>query len=135
MKRLWSELESLANALTWLHDYCDIVHSDIKLSNILLYESHGLKQVIVAKLTEFGLAVDLQTKTSWRLGSTEAQSTLQYNAPEIRAHFRKDHFTTLPNPISQWKLRSVYVELLTFKSKAILGFPNSANLLPPLIGS
>lgn len=69
MKRLWSEFEGLANALIWLHDYCDIVHSDIKPSNILLYESHGLEQVIVAKLTDFGLAVDLQTKTSWRLGS------------------------------------------------------------------
>lgn len=66
VKSLWSEFESLASALAYLHDECKIVHSDIKPSNILLYEGSGLPPII-AKPPDFGLAFDLQTKLSWRL--------------------------------------------------------------------
>ncbi|KAI4217675.1 MAG: hypothetical protein LQ351_000271 [Letrouitia transgressa] len=136
MERLWSEFEGLANALVYLHDYCHIVHSDIKPSNILLYESYGSEAVIIAKLTDFGMAVDLQTKTSWRLGSKEAQSAWQYDAPEIRAYYRRDQLSAsqmltahsiLKPKTSElksgdvWKLGSVFVELLTFLVKGSLG--------------
>ncbi|KAI4157901.1 MAG: hypothetical protein LQ342_007906 [Letrouitia transgressa] len=137
-ERLWSEFEGLANALVYLHDYCHIVHSDIKPSNILLYESYGSEPVIVAKLTDFGMAVDLQTKMSWRLGSKEARSAWQYDAPEIRAYFRRDQLSssqTLAAPSTLrprlrelksgdvWKLGSVFVKLLTFLIKGGLGVP------------
>lgn len=136
-KTLWSEFEGLASALAYLHDDCQIVHSDIKPSNILLYECVQNPSFIVAKLTDFGLAVDLNTKLSWRLGTQEARSAWQYDAPEIRERFmqsRKLSATTARSSSSKlrptseelksgdvWKLGSIFVELLSFLIKGDAG--------------
>ena len=84
---------------------------------------------ITAKLTDFGLAVDLKTRLTWQLGSKEAQSAWQYDAPEIRNAFQEDqdfHSRTEPIRMSHklsaeqlmggdvWKLGSVFIEMLTF---------------------
>ena len=135
-KGLWSEFEGLASALAYLHDECRIIHSDIKPSNILLYEGHGSSSTIVAKITDFGLAVDLQTKRSWRLGTKEARSWLQYDAPEMRDYFGSDQrrfsetgaLESIADPTSEelksgdvWKLGSVFVEMLSFLVKGKTG--------------
>ncbi|ERF75939.1 hypothetical protein EPUS_01305 [Endocarpon pusillum Z07020] len=121
LKSFWSEFEGLASALAYLHDP----------SNILLYEGSGVPPIIV-KLTDFGLAVALQTKLSWRLGTQEAQSAWQYDAPEIRedqSSFWKTYASrkTL-QPTSEelksgdvWKLGSVFIELLSFLVKGDTG--------------
>ena len=128
-ENLWTEFEGLASALAHLHEKCQISHSDIKPSNILLYGPYKDPPAIVAKLADFGLAVDLNTRLTWQLGSREARSAWQYDPPEIRNAF-KDR----GNPDSQtkitgvthgldakqlmsgdvWKLGSVFVEMLTF---------------------
>ena len=137
LNTLWSEFEGLAGGLAYLHDECQIVHSDIKPSNILLYECAQSPPFIVAKLTDFGLAVDLDTKLSWRLGTQEARSAWQYDAPEIREHFIQSQILSAREasssprklrPTSEelksgdvWKLGSVFVELLSFLVKGDTG--------------
>ena len=135
-KTLWSEFEGLANGLAYLHEFAHLVHSDIKPSNILLYESHGTERIVVAKITDFGLAVDLETKISWRLGSREARSAWQYDPPEIREKFHKVRSSDIQDDDAEhqlrpkskelmrgdvWRLGSVFVELLTYLIKDSAG--------------
>ena len=129
VENLWSEFEGLGSALAHLHEKCQIAHSDIKPSNVLLYGPHGSPPKITAKLTDFGLAVDLTTRLTWQLGSKAAQSAWQYDAPEIRAAFnmsRNSSSHAKPTEVAHelnaeqlmsgdvWKLGSVFVEMLTF---------------------
>ena len=129
IKGLWSEFEGLGSALAHLHEKCQIVHSDIKPSNVLLYGPYGSPPTITAKLTDFGLAVDLKTRLTWQLGSKESQSAWHYDAPELRSAFRKGReFYSRTEPTSMihelsteqlmggdvWKLGSVFIEMLTF---------------------
>ena len=96
---------------------------------MLLYGSNGSRPTINAKLTDFGLAVDLKTKLTWQLGSKESQSAWHYDAPELRTAFQKgrDFYsrtdaTNMLHELSAeqlmggdvWKLGSVFVEMLTF---------------------
>ena len=126
---LWSEFEGLGSALAHLHEKCQIVHSDIKPSNVLLYGPYGSPPTITAKLTDFGLAVDLKTRLTWQLGSKESQSAWHYDAPELRSAFQKgrdSYSRTEPTQVIQelsaeqlmggdvWKLGSVFIEMLTF---------------------
>ena len=126
---LWSEFEGLGSALAHLHEKCQIVHSDIKPSNVLLYEPYGSPPTINAKLADFGLAVDLKTKLTWQLGSKESQSAWHYDAPELRTAFQKgqDFYsqtgaTNMLHELSAeqlmggdvWKLGSVFIQMLTF---------------------
>ena len=126
---LWSEFEGLGSALAHLHEKCQIVHSDIKPSNVLLYGPYGSPPTITAKLTDFGLAVDLKTRLTWQLGSKESQSAWHYDAPELRSAFQKgrdSYSRTVPTQMIQelsaeqlmggdvWKLGSVFIEMLTF---------------------
>ena len=128
-KSLWSEFEGLGSALAHLHEKCQIVHSDIKPSNVLLYGPYGNPPTITAKLTDFGLAVDLKTRLTWQLGSKESQSAWHYNAPELRSAFPKgEDFYSRTEPTKMihelsaeqlmggdvWKLGSVFIEMLTF---------------------
>ena len=133
---LWIEFGGLAGAVAYLHDECNIVHSDIKPSNILLYETTEYPYV-VSKLTDFGLAVDLRTKLMWQLGSSEARSAWQYDSPEIRKKIREQQSAQETNLLLRlylpsaeelksgdvWKLGSVFTELLTFLVMGFRGVP------------
>ena len=44
---------------------------------------------MIAKLTDFGLAVNLKVKSTWQFESKEAQSAWQYDALDIRSAFQK----------------------------------------------
>ena len=126
-KSLWSEFEGLGSALVHLHEKCQIVHSDIKPSNVLLYGPYGSPPTIIAKLTDFGLAVDLKTRLTWQHGSTKFQSAWHYDAPELRSASQKgrDFYSPIEPTTHElsaeqlmggdvWKLGCVFIEMLTF---------------------
>lgn len=126
---LWSEFEGLASALSYLHDECQIAHTDLKPSNILLYETNSVPP-LVAKIADFGLAVELQKTRTWTLGTIESKSAWKYDAPEVRAHMEriqtshgKDSYEALQFDLPDadqlkradiWKLGAVFTELSTF---------------------
>ena len=129
---LWTEYQGLASALVHLHLKCQIAHSDIKPSNVLVYGPYQSPPRFTLKLTDFGLAVDLKTRLTWQLGSKESRSAWHYDAPDIRAAFKESQTSSkmaesskIPHEISPeqlmsndiWKLGSLFTELLTFLVK------------------
>ena len=148
-RSLWSEFEGLGSALAHLHEKCQIVHSDIKPSNVLLYGPYGSPPTITAKLTDFGLAVDLKTRLTWQLGSKESQSAWHYDAPELRSAFQKGRdFYSRTEPTKMihelsaeqlmegdvWKLGSVFIEMLTFLIDGLYSTLQSRNFITTTVG-
>lgn len=61
---LWSRFKGLASALVYPHGKCNIIHGDIKASDILLFNEPSSRYL----LRNFGLAINLQdtsTESSW----------------------------------------------------------------------
>lgn len=144
---LWTQFEGLASAVAYLHKECNTAHRDLKGSNILLYEESETAAEnaqagrlrskagprYIAKVADFGLAVNLDDVRSWASGTVESQSALQYGAPEMRQY--QDPIiqsATAPAPASTriseeyfpqpeelraadvYTLGGVFTELLTF---------------------
>lgn len=84
---LWAQFEGLASAIQFLHDRCQMVHRDIKSSNILIYR-HTDSPRLIAKLADFGMA---------RNNTVESEN--------IRKLL---HYEDI------WKLGTVFAELLTY---------------------
>jgi serine/threonine protein kinase len=78
----WSEkvriVVGIASALELLHA-CDIIHGDVKLENILVFEDSQHEYQV--KLADFGFCC------SENLGQRQFRGTRLVNAPEIRAQF------------------------------------------------
>jgi serine/threonine protein kinase len=134
---LWSQFEGLAGAIAYLHDDCQIAHTDLKPSNILLYETGGVPP-LVCKIADFGLAVDLQKTNTWTLESQEAKSAWKYDPPEVRAKtsgtkgatFMEDTVVSAKQYkcADIWKLGAVFTELstfLVFGSRGVTNFRQS----------
>ena len=66
----------VASGLQALH-YNDIVHNDIKSSNIVLFSSPKEKKQIIAKISDFGCSVLLASKAT-----KSAAATLLFAPPE-----------------------------------------------------
>lgn len=64
----------IASGLNFLHEQ-KIIHRDLKPANILL-KTEGVK-VLVVKISDFGLATELRTKMTSRVG------TKSYRSPEL----------------------------------------------------
>ena len=69
---------NVASGLEMLHR-SKIVHGDVKLENVLVYDSDGIQNI--AKLTDFGAA--LFEQDSAYVDTYEYHGTAKYNAPEI----------------------------------------------------
>ncbi|OXA42936.1 Interferon-induced, double-stranded RNA-activated protein kinase [Folsomia candida] len=67
----------IASGLNFLHEQ-KIIHRDLKPANILL-KTEGVK-VLVVKISDFGLATELRTKMTSRVG------TKSYRSPELNKH-------------------------------------------------
>lgn len=121
---LWSQFEGLAGAVSHLHNECNIAHTDLKPSNVLLYRTGGTPP-LVCKIADFGLAVELPD------GSTTFESRRawkKYDAPEPRAKMARNKSPDSSSrrylegpPDSKlsargdiWKLGAVFTELSTF---------------------
>ncbi|CZR59541.1 uncharacterized protein PAC_09435 [Phialocephala subalpina] len=121
--------EVLPSALAYLHDECEIAHTDLKPSNVLLYETGGIPP-LVTKIADFGLAVELRATTTWTLGTVEAKSAWKYDPPEVRAYVERNQSSGAGGSIEHnngelsraeqlkradiWKLGAVSTELSTF---------------------
>lgn len=129
----------LVSALQYLHQH-DVIHRDIKLSN-LLYNSFGQ-----LKLADFGLARKYTSKTK---DLTSIVVTLHYRAPELLMNC-----TNYNAAIDIWAVGCVLFELLTnevlFNANSeldqllfifsILGTPSTAlwpelNSMPLIVGN
>ena len=84
---LWAQFEGLASAIQFLHDRCQMVHRDIKSSNILIYR-HTDSPRLIAKLADFGMA------RNYTVESENIRKLLHYE--------------------DIWKLGTVFAELLTY---------------------
>ena len=77
----------ISSGLEMLHKY-HIVHGDMKPGNILVFEQQNPKVPFVAKLSDFGLCIDLfNSKSELRLD--DYLGTRDWNAPEL---LKKNHF-------------------------------------------
>lgn len=79
---LWCQLDGLVSAVEYLNNECRTVYRDIKPFNIMLYHNDGDIRLL-AKITDFGLAISSDGARTYNSGTTEAQSALKYDAPEI----------------------------------------------------
>ncbi len=77
----------ISAGLEILHKY-HIVHGDMKPENILVFEQHNPKVPFVAKLSDFGLCIDL-FNSKFELGIEDYLGTSDWNAPEL---LKKDQF-------------------------------------------
>ncbi|QLG72125.1 hypothetical protein HG535_0C04790 [Zygotorulaspora mrakii] len=69
--------QQLVNAVTYLHEQCDVAHRDIKPENILLDKNGNLK------LADFGLASRFRRKDGSLKISSDQRGSPPYMAPEI----------------------------------------------------
>ena len=138
-KELWTQFEGLASAVAYLHNECNTAHRDLKSSNILVYENPET-QSLTTKITDFGLAVNLQNAHSWAAGTSESQSALRLGAPEMRKYVDPlsqppsalaPASTRLPDVLSPqpeelraadvWTLGCIFVQMLSFLVHGIDG--------------
>jgi serine/threonine protein kinase len=126
---LWSQFEGLAGAVSHLHNECDIAHTDLKPSNVLLYRTGGTPP-LVCKIADFGLAVELPDRST----TFESRWAWKYDAPEPRPppELRAEMARNKPPDSSSprylegppdsklsargdiWKLGAIFTELSTF---------------------
>ncbi|CAG8962191.1 hypothetical protein HYFRA_00005242 [Hymenoscyphus fraxineus] len=71
----------IASGLELLHKY-HIVHGDLKPENILIFEHDNAKVPFVAKLSDFGLCIDLFNSKN-EIGIHDYLGTRDWNAPEL----------------------------------------------------
>jgi serine/threonine protein kinase len=94
-----------------------IAHNDIKPSNVFLYRDDNTQRLL-AKITDFGLAVGAKGEPKFESGIAEARSAFKYDAPEIRNRLRNTK-SEIPTTFSDlltgdiWKLAAVFTELLS----------------------
>lgn len=119
---LWSQFLGLASAVAHLHESCHMAHRDIKPSNILIYQDQSTGDLTL-RLTDFGLAVDLDNPVSWEWDSLAAQSALFYDLHTLWGEYPlTDEATKAASvPTAQdlvandiWKLGCVFAQLLAF---------------------
>lgn len=117
---LWGQFEGLASALEYLHDNCKTAHRDIKPSNVLLYDEPE-SGLLRARITDFGLAINLRRAVSWNLGTAKPKFVWSYDTPKIRTNVTTPTAERLEMPSPEellkadiWKLGALFTELLTF---------------------
>ncbi|XPS99137.1 Non-specific serine/threonine protein kinase [Ascochyta lentis] len=120
VKDLWGEFEGLAGAIQYLHEHCRTAHRDIKPFNILLYDDES-SSCLKAKITDFGIAINLNGVALHTPGTMEYLSAINYAAPELRKALQITEAGQMKIPSAQdlttgdiWKLGAVFVELLTY---------------------
>lgn len=149
---LWTQFEGLASAVAYLHEECNTAHRDLKGSNILLYRDTNLEN-ITAKITDFGLATELNVSKSWVTGTAESRSAFKFGAPEMRRYEGLvPRETSAPLPASTrmpendlpspselkaadvWTLGCVFTLLLTFLVLGVNGEKEFQNAITTTTG-
>ncbi|EFC37688.1 predicted protein [Naegleria gruberi] len=104
-------LYQMLKALDVLHN-CDIVHRDIKSSNILVNNDYEVK------FCDFGLSRAMMNEKM----STDNVATRWYRSPELLLKYHK-----AGKPIDVWSLGCVFAELLSTPKQHVL-FPGESHL-------
>lgn len=96
--------QQLLKGCSYLHDHCNVIHRDIKGSNILIDNLGNVK------ITDFGLArkMNLNSKTEFIQGYTNRVITLWYRPPELL--LGTTQYTT---EVDMWGCGCLLLELFT----------------------
>lgn len=93
-----------------------MAYREVKPSNVLLYKN--IDNILITKITDFGIAADLEAAVVWQPGTIRAKSTQRYDVPEVRKlsyNIEAPRWLT-PQQLQKndtWKLGAVFLELLT----------------------
>jgi serine/threonine protein kinase len=63
----------LTNVLTYLYEEYYMAYREVKPSNVLLYKN--IDNILITKITDFGIAADLEAAVVWQPGTIRAKST------------------------------------------------------------
>jgi serine/threonine protein kinase len=97
-------MKQLMDALNYLHNEKKIIHTDLKLDNIMLTKKmHRIKKIedFNLKIVDFGTSHNINEKSNYDIG------TVEYNSPEMIIGFPYNTTTDI------WSCGCIFFELLT----------------------
>jgi serine/threonine protein kinase len=125
VEALWSQFHGLVHALAHLHDQLEVVHTDLRSSNILIFVTDSFPRVLL-KIADFGYSfpiIDFFRNDRW------TPSHLRSGMPSVRERLSNDERLSRSDLCinDMWSLGCIFTELATYLvggSRLLIRFRN-----------